>query len=43
VKMVEGYTDEEGPGVSPARGKAERPGAVQSGEEKAERGSRHCL
>ena len=40
---LEGHTDDEGPGVSPLRGKAERPGAVQPGEEKAERGSYQYL
>jgi len=33
---AEGHKDVEGPGASPAQGKAERPGAVQSGGEKAE-------
>lgn len=29
---AEGHKDVEGPGASPAQGKAERPGAVQPGE-----------
>jgi len=37
------HKDDEGSGASPVERKAERPGAVQPGEEKGERGSHHCL
>ena len=33
MSPVEGHKDDEGPGASPIREKAERPGAVQSGED----------
>ena len=40
---VEGHKDDEGPEASPLGGKAERPGAVQPGEDKTERGSYQYL
>ena len=40
---MEGHKDDEGPEASPLGGKAERPGAVQPGEEKTERGSYQYL
>ena len=40
---MEGHRDDWRHGVSLLRGKAERPGAVQHGGEKAETGSYQCL
>ena len=40
---AEGYEDDEGTGAPLLRGKAERAGLVQPGEEKAERGPYQCL
>ena len=34
--LAEGHRDDEGPGASPVQRKAETPGTVQLGEEKAE-------
>ena len=39
VPARSGHRDDEGSGASPVQRKAERSGAVQPGEEKAERGS----
>ena len=38
-----GHNVDIGPGASPIGGKAERPGSVQPGEKKTERGSDQCL
>ena len=39
----EGHKDDKGPEASPTQGKAERPGSIQPGKEKTERGSGQCL